>query len=288
MLLEKLASRAVSNHARQEGIHRELKKLEKMLPDIRDVLVDAEEKQMTNDGVKSWMEDLNDVAFDLDDLLDDIATEALRLELNMLESEASSSSKVRKLLILTCCTSFSSSTPSAIKLDHNMMSKVEEITARLENIETRQNSLNLVEIVEGDRSNRVRKRRDTSSSMDKSHVYGRENDKEAILDLLIDEASVDKVSVIPIVGMGDVGKTTLTKLVYDNERLKGHFDLKAWVCVSDDFDIVGVTKKILEAVSSTTHKDEALNMLQQKLKMNLSGKRFLLVLDDVWNENYKE
>ncbi|XP_059638997.1 putative disease resistance RPP13-like protein 1 [Cornus florida] len=68
--------------------------------------------------------------------------------------------------------------------------------------------------------------------------------------------------------MGGIGKTTLAQLVYDDERLEGPFDMKAWVCVSDDFDVLRMTRRILEAVTSKTHELEALNMLQQKLKDN--------------------
>ena len=63
------------------------------------------------------------------------------------------------------------------------------------------------------------------------------------------------------------------------------FDLKAWVCVSEDFDIVRVTKEILQDITYETCKDSDLNLLQRKLKEQLLGKKFLLILDDVWNEN---
>ncbi|XP_059644330.1 putative disease resistance RPP13-like protein 1 isoform X2 [Cornus florida] len=292
VLLDKLVSRTVANHARRQGIDRQLKKLEKMLPDIRSVLADAEEKQTTNDRVKSWMEDLSDLAYDLDDLLDDLHTEALRLELIMPESQASSStsstSKVRKLLIPTCCTTFTSSStpPSSVKLDHNMMSKVEEITTRLEDIEDRKNSLDLKENVGGIKSNKVRERWETTSLVKISDVYGREGDKMAIIELLLrDEAHV---SVIPIVGMGGIGKTTLAQLVYDDKLIEGRFHPKAWVCVSDDFDVVRVTKTLLTQVTSQTRNFEDLDSLQCTLKENLLGKKFLLVLDDVWNEKYED
>ncbi|KAG6631315.1 hypothetical protein CIPAW_13G083000 [Carya illinoinensis] len=100
-----------------------------------------------------------------------------------------------------------------------------------------------------------------------------EKDKEAILELLLSEKSSDtKVSVIPILGMGGIGKTTLTQHVYNDEKVQLFFDLKAGVCVSDYFDVV---------------RDD-LNLLQVKLKENLKGKKFLVILDDIWNENYHD
>ncbi|KAL2491148.1 putative disease resistance RPP13-like protein 1 [Abeliophyllum distichum] len=86
--------------------------------------------------------------------------------------------------------------------------------------------------------------------------------------------------------MGGVGKTTLVQLVYNDDSLKGEFDLKGWACVSDEFDAFRITKIILEAVFSGSCDYTDLNMLQVKLKESLSKKRFLVVLDDVWNEKY--
>ena len=59
------------------------------------------------------------------------------------------------------------------------------------------------------------------------------------------------------------------------------FDLKAWVCVLDEFDLVRITKAIVKSIDSGTSGDSDLNQLQVKLKKRLSRKKFLVVLDDV-------
>jgi len=93
--------------------------------------------------------------------------------------------------------------------------------------------------------------------------------------------------VVPIWGMGGVGKTTLAQLVYNSSEVQEWFGLKAWVCVSEDFSVLRLTKVILEEVGSKSDSD-SLNNLQLQLKKRLQGQKFMLVLDDVWNEDYAE
>ncbi|KAK9217177.1 hypothetical protein WN943_005802 [Citrus x changshan-huyou] len=88
--------------------------------------------------------------------------------------------------------------------------------------------------------------------------------------------------------MGGLGKTTVAQLVYNDVRVQDHFDLKAWTCVSDDFDVIRLTRTILSSITKQAVDNNDLNLLQEELKKQLSRKKFLLVLDDVWNENYND
>ena len=123
--------------------------------------------------------------------------------------------------------------------------------------------------------------------VEESGVYGRDGVKEAIIELLPEnDGSGNNVNVIPIVGMGGVGKTTLVQLVYNKKLVLESFDVRAWVCVSQEFDVLRITKTILDAVTSSSGDTDDLDLLQVRLNKSLVGRKFLFVLDDIWNENY--
>ncbi|KAD6453339.1 hypothetical protein E3N88_08044 [Mikania micrantha] len=88
--------------------------------------------------------------------------------------------------------------------------------------------------------------------------------------------------------MGGVGKTTLARLLYNEKQVKNHFELKAWVCVSDEFDSFGISKVIFQSVTGVNKEFADLNLLQVDLRNHLREKRFMLVLDDVWTESCED
>ncbi|KAB2606481.1 disease resistance protein [Pyrus ussuriensis x Pyrus communis] len=267
-----MASREVMDYIRgKKQTQRLLDKLKSTLRSVNVVLDDAEEKQIINSDVKEWLDELKDAVYDAEELLSDIKTEVLKRKLEA-DRSGSSTSKVQQL--------FSDSFPS---FDKGIDPKIEEIFERLDFIAKEKDVLDLKIGV----THRTKMRLLATSLVEDSSVYGREEDKERITKLLLsDDVIDDRISVIPIVGMGGIGKTTVAQLVYNDVRVKQHFDLLAWVCVSDEFDIVRVTQVICGFVTLQTCDIADLNLLQVKLKEALTGKKFLFVLDDVWNENY--
>lgn len=281
MLFTRLTSPTILKFTRQKGYRKELEKWRKTLLMLQAVLNEAEEKQLTDKSIRIWLHDLRDLAYDVEDILDEFATtEALRCKL--IRGNQASISKVQKLVTA----SFVGLSPSAVKFNARMRSKIKEITWRLQETYEDVAKLGLQRIPEG-MSTKVWQRTPSTCLLIRPGIFGRDEDKKKIIELVLrDETNCDaNFQVIPIVGMGGVGKTTLAQVVYNNKAVY-HFHPKVWVSVSDEFDVMRIAKAILESVTFQPCELKEFNQVQVKLREALAGKKFLLVLDDVWNKNY--
>ncbi|MFS7926014.1 putative P-loop containing nucleoside triphosphate hydrolase, leucine-rich repeat domain superfamily [Helianthus anomalus] len=272
-ILKTLASEAFNTYDRSKGIHSELKKLESTLIKIQSLLNDASQKETTNEAVQLWLNHLRHLAYDVDDVLDDLATEDMRREFD--QQSGAITNQVRRL-IPTCCTNLS--------LSERMHPKLDYITAKFEDLEKEKDRLGLINLPD-----EKPKRPYQTSLLDTSGIVGRQEEiKELLVKLFENGSCTQNFSIVPIVGMGGLGKTTLARILYDDAEVKKHFELKAWVSVSDPFDICNISKVILQSVKGEGKELTDQNLLQVALKNQLKDKRFLIVLDDVWSESYED
>ncbi|XP_062078954.1 putative disease resistance RPP13-like protein 1 [Humulus lupulus] len=271
VLFDRIASQEVLDFFRGDKLNPKLlNRLKNMLRSAKVLLNDAEEKQLGDNDVKGWLDDLKQVLYDADHVMDKLSTEALRLKMEKDDELESTASKPSHSVFKN---------PFEISA---LKSEIEEILDTLKDLleQTEYLGLKKVEL-------KTTLHRPPAPLLDDSKVYGRENDKEAIVKLVLcDDVGDHRIVLIPIIGMGGIGKTTLTQSVYDDTTVQQHFDLKVWVTISEDFDVLKITKLIFEAITETSCEAKELYQLQNKLKNALIGKKFLFVLDDVWNENY--
>ncbi|KAL6319459.1 hypothetical protein AAG906_014134 [Vitis piasezkii] len=259
-VLGKLGSALIQGVGLAWGVQTELEELRDTLSTIHALLLDAEEKQATNRQISDWLGKLKLVLYDAEDVLDEFDYEALQQQV---VASGSITKKVRSVI----------SSPKSLAFRLKMGRRVKNIRERLDKIAADKSKFNLNEGVADSWRVVPSKREMTHSFVRSSDVIGRDHDKENI-----------NVSIIPIVGIGGLGKTTLAKLVYNDERVAGHFPIKMWVCVSDEFDIENLVKKILkEMKGDEKYSDFSMEQLQSHLRNALDGEKFLLVLDDVWN-----
>ncbi|KAL6529633.1 hypothetical protein OROGR_015256 [Orobanche gracilis] len=92
--------------------------------------------------------------------------------------------------------------------------------------------------------------------------------------------------VIPIVGVGGIGKTTLAKDIYEKSFIKEHFQIRAWATISQQYN----TKETLcEVLCQATHREreelseKSEDELGTELYKYLFGEKYLIVMDDLWS-----
>ncbi|XP_012090562.1 disease resistance protein RGA2 [Jatropha curcas] len=259
------------------GFDEELNSLKDSLAMIHDVLQDAEEQQATQMAVRRWLKKLKDVAYDAESVLDELSYEMLRQKVEM---ENQPDTKVRKFAFSKGIR-YVKKTAYHVKMSH----KVRHVNEMLDKIKNEASSFGL-RVISIDRVPQIRLERVTDSAIDHP-IVGREVDVSKIVDLLVCFGDQQVLTVVPIVGMGGLGKTAIAKLVCQEAMQRKLFDVKMWICVSSNFDEQSILAEMLQTLNENaggiTNKDAAL----QHLEKELGDKKFLLVLDDVWNQEYE-
>ncbi|GAU42795.1 hypothetical protein TSUD_34390 [Trifolium subterraneum] len=273
VIFERLASVDIRDYFGGNKLDKLVKELVIELNSINHVLEEAEIKQYQNTHVKKWLDELKHVVYEAEQILDEIDTDAM-----LKKMKAESEPVTTNVLGF-----FSSLTTNPYEY------RINELLEKLELLATQTKRLGLEDGPcagrEGLVSWKPSKRLITTALVDESSIFGRDVHKGKLVKFLLEgNDSGNQVPIISIVGLGGMGKTTLAKLVYNDEKIKEHFKLEAWVYVSESFDVVGLTKTILKSFNSSPD-GEDLNLLQHQLQHLLSGKQYLLVLDDIWNGN---
>ncbi|KAG1333933.1 putative disease resistance protein RGA1 [Cocos nucifera] len=271
IVIKKLGSGLWKEMGSASSIKKDVEKLQSVLETISDVLEDAENRSIADKALHRWLRNLRDAAFDADDVVDEFRTEALRQNI---EKNNCITRKVRDLFSLN----------NSIIFHHKIARKVKEIRERLDQISEERAKFHLTERSIPERP----LERETYSFVIESEIYGRDHDKEEVINFLLYVDTIKDVSVLPIVGLGGVGKTTLAQLVYNDRRIEEQFELRMWVCISKNFDIPRIIRAIIERMMGTNCELSDIEMMQSLLREKLREQKFLLVLDDVWNEEEAE
>ncbi|TQD69599.1 hypothetical protein C1H46_044868 [Malus baccata] len=182
---------------------------------------------------------------------------------------------------------FSLSNPLAFRLQ--MAHKIKKINASLVYLKSEASLLGLVSRNKDATPRGNRWDRQTNSFIGRDEItVGRGEVVTKIVTTLTDSKyNQENPAVMAIVGMGGLGKTTLAKSVYNEDLIHKHFETRIWVCVSNTFDVDLILLKMLEQLkpaNAPSLKDNQ-EALLKFLNEELENKRYLLILDDVWNED---
>ncbi|XP_078158565.1 putative disease resistance RPP13-like protein 3 [Carex rostrata] len=263
-VLEKLFDVAVKELLLIHGIDEQVEKVRRDLERIQAFLKDADKKHITDERQKHWVKEVRDVAHLIEDVIDTFLLEV--------PSKSTGSTGIRKAM-----KKFIKKTEK-LPAVRKLADEINEIQKRMEEIKASRETFGINNLGEGTGVITLPVRPPVIPDID-PNVVGFKKDLDHVANLLLDE-TVKRRYVISIWGVGGLGKTTLAHKVYNREDVKMQFELRIWIDISQKFELIDILRKIGEQLGQPNN-DGSLSKLHQSLR----GKKYLIVLDDVWTND---
>ncbi|KAL3651189.1 hypothetical protein CASFOL_004191 [Castilleja foliolosa] len=255
VLLENLLKLSQEQIGLVRDFKNDMKKLQKTFAMVNDVLHDAQKRQVTDIAVKRWLRELEALAFDVDNVIDEFNYQLLAKKVGATKNKTVKK-KVQSL--------FSSSNNNPIAYRLKLGRRIKDINERLKSINQQASDFGLQARIANAQAPVIGSDAIGSTETDSFTAdpifLGRENEVSKIMEKLIPTTpGTDEqvLSVLPIFGMGGLGKTTIAKKVFGDEKMISRFR---------DNRVFG-------------------EALLKKLEKHFRTKRYMLVLDDIWNED---
>ncbi|KAB2598562.1 disease resistance protein RPM1-like [Pyrus ussuriensis x Pyrus communis] len=226
-VIDKLIQLLITTEAnRSRNAHTEVGFIKDELESIRSFLKEADAKaaaadgETGNDGVKTWVNQVREAAFCIEDVIDEYLLRILRHHQH------------HGFLLL--------------KVD-GIKELVREIKERSERYGFK--SLDQQGQSSGETTLAWNDPRVASLFIEEAEIVGIESARDELTRLLTEGSP--RREVISVVGMGGLGKTTLAKKVYDQPKVMGHFDCYAWITVSQSYRVEDLLRTIIKKFYSS-------------------------------------
>ncbi|KAK9293074.1 hypothetical protein L1049_021058 [Liquidambar formosana] len=257
------------------GVRDEFSEMQLELKSMRAFLTDADRTKALNEGENAWVEAVRDTAYNVEDIIDEFM-----YHLNRPQVEGKFARFVDRIFRL----------PKNLWVRHQIATKMRKLLTIIKAMPERHHRYG-IDRVEGSSSHDdqlVRKVGQESYLLSDDDVVGIDDSRDLLIGWLTDE--LQQRVVISVVGMGGSGKTTLVAQAYKSPTIKRHFDCCAWLAVSQTYDIDDLFRKMIkgffEPIKDLIPSDLSTMSNEQLVKMLvdfLKQRRYILVLDDVWD-----
>ncbi|CAN6832392.1 unnamed protein product [Brassica oleracea] len=251
---------------RLQGVHEKVDDLKCQMRMLQSLLKDADAKKNESEVVRNFLEDVKDIVFDAEDIIESFLLKELS------GNQKGVKGRVKRL--------------ACFLVDRRGLSMdIEGITKRMAKVVAQMQSFGIQQIVYRSPSLQERQReiQQTYPKRSQKDLVGVEQSVKELVGHLVEN---DNIQVVSISGMGGIGKTTLARQVFHHDIVRSQFDGFAWICVSQDFKRKDIWQKLLQDLrphdKGIEHTNEG--TLQAELFHLLETSKYLIVMDDVWTK----
>ncbi|XP_018716849.2 disease resistance protein RPM1 [Eucalyptus grandis] len=277
-LVEKLAMFVEQEVNLLKGVRGEIELIRDEFERMKAFLKHAESSKDDDPELKVWVKQVRDVAYDVEDILDEFT-------LNLARDHGDGVMRYLHKIKLSI---------NNLKERHHLSSKITDIRTKVLNISEGHRRYHFKSYcTEQSTSASIggtswHNLREDTFPVEEDELVGIDQPREELIKWLVD--GEPGLEVVSILGMGGSGKTTLAERVYDNHQVKAYFQSHAWISVSQSYKIQNILRDMIEQLHGEIEQRapqgiESANSvrLKQILKDFLRHKRYIIVLDDVWN-----
>jgi Leucine-rich repeat (LRR) protein len=257
-------------HEKKEAYH-----LAKELVQNIKTTIDAVErsKKIWCSGLSTWLRQLNDMAYDVEDMLDNI-------EFHFICNKVHRKRKFREFSLSQIFGKPVYLTLGAVKswlFPQSDMEKLSTLSNRFHTFLLTANSF--MDLLD----NAIESQREITNpfSPHVTNFVGRTIVKEELKIQLQTNKGTNRVDVIPLIGIGGIGKTALAQNLYHEVQ---EFELRGWLQLSDSTDIIMAIRDLVQYFGDKIENlpdNITLNNPFKILSQTVNAKKFFLVLDDV-------
>ncbi|XP_061360733.1 disease resistance protein RPM1-like [Gastrolobium bilobum] len=265
------------------GVTKDFTDIKDELESIQAFLKDADRRASrdgrdNNEGIKTWVKQLREASFHIEDVIDEYIMYVAQRRIN----HPGCIALIKKIVHMI----------KNLKHRHRIASEIQDIKLSVNGIKERGKSF----LPSLERTNDVERHdpRVDSLFIEETEVVGFESPIVDLIGWLVEDRSNESI-VVSVVGMGGVGKTTLAKQVFDNQKVNKHFDYRTFITVSQSYTVkrlfIDMIKKFCketkEPLPEGLHEMDE-NALRTEVRQRFQSKKYLVLFDDVWKEDFSD
>uniref|UniRef100_A0A0E0MDT0 Uncharacterized protein n=1 Tax=Oryza punctata TaxID=4537 RepID=A0A0E0MDT0_ORYPU len=231
----------------------DLEYMKMTLESVLALLMDAERQSIKSEAVRLWLKRLKGAAYDISDMIDEF------------EANTTTKTAAPKCVTTICC--------FTLWPKIKMANKMKEVKVQLEMITKQHSDFNFRTLRSSSVQDVLSANRATSPEVEEADIVGRTKQKHKIVADLSNKILTQDFIILAIYGMGGIGKTTLARIIFNDNQFKGYTPV--WAYVSQVFDLNKIESSINSQLSERVPKTTDLKMTPPNI---------LIVLDDIWEE----